>query len=266
MRETKQDIFIAILVLLLITSTACISNDKSCGGLQDMEYANQTTYDEPVSNEHGVEQFIPVGFISLNESMNLLDNGLRYVFWESQISFLDADNICIYQTSESNKSFIVRCGDAYYVDAQKISELAAIADATYLARIQVYAVGEPIHIRFRPPTLRMAALTVVEVSYVYSCDVFDLGDDEWLCIVKVSLEVDYGNQYDKEYFETHNVAWKYFDFAETANGYRFSEILQNDSNEVIAIRLPRGEEIANLYITSPLFAYKSISRVVDLSS
>jgi len=265
MRAPKREVIVAIQVLLLFILVAC-ADDKSTGGKTDMEIVNQTNHDDYGDygmREVGLEQGVPRGFVPLNELISTLENGLSYVFWETQISFLDADHICIYQTSETDESFIVRYEDMYYVNAEKFSELATLADATFLARNQVYTIRSPINIRFRPPTLRTTTLTVVEVSYVDNHDILELSDDEWLCFIKINLEVDYGGLYDREYYDVHKVAWKYFDFAENTNGNRFTDVLQDDSDEIITIRLPRGETIKHLYVTSPMHAYKSISRVVE---
>jgi len=70
---------------------------------------------------------IPNGFVFLEEDN--LDNGLHYVAWESQISFLNADGICIYQTGYDNSDFIVKYKKEYYINEKKFLELMDIANA-----------------------------------------------------------------------------------------------------------------------------------------
>lgn len=66
---------------------------------------------------------IPEGFVLLPKEGGGWENGLRYVPWESQISFLDANDNCIYQTDFSNSDFIVKYQNEYYVNEEKLSEL-----------------------------------------------------------------------------------------------------------------------------------------------
>ncbi len=48
--------------------------------------------------------------------MTLSKDALSYVFWESQISFLDTEGTCIYQTSVKNDKFIVKYKGEYYIN------------------------------------------------------------------------------------------------------------------------------------------------------
>jgi hypothetical protein len=59
---------------------------------------------------------LPPGFVSLDEEMTLSKDALSYVFWESQISFLDTEGTCIYQTSVKNDKFIVKYKGEYYIN------------------------------------------------------------------------------------------------------------------------------------------------------
>ena len=81
---------------------------------------------------------IPEGFIPLKEAakwegLSDSERGLRYVAWESQISFLDADlcvgGVTIYQTSFNNSAFIVKYNNEYYVNEEKILELINIVNS-----------------------------------------------------------------------------------------------------------------------------------------
>lgn len=66
---------------------------------------------------------LPDGFVSLEEVINSSEGALNYVFWESQISFLDAKGTCIYQTGVKNDNFIVKYKGKYYISESKYNEL-----------------------------------------------------------------------------------------------------------------------------------------------
>jgi hypothetical protein len=87
------------------------------------------------SDDTKIASKVPTGFISLNEAINNMKGTLRYVTWESQISFLDADNITIYQTGFENRDFIVEYQGDYYVNEQKYLELVEVAKTTMEQRI-----------------------------------------------------------------------------------------------------------------------------------
>ncbi|SMC78467.1 hypothetical protein [Papillibacter cinnamivorans] len=71
---------------------------------------------------------LPSGFVSLDEEITSSEGALRYVFWESRISFLNADNICIYQTGVKNDDFIVKYNGNYYICEEKYNELLEAAN------------------------------------------------------------------------------------------------------------------------------------------
>jgi len=92
---------LAMLVFLMMYLTACGSDDTE----------------------------VPSGFISLSETINKTNGSLRYVAWESQISFLDADDNTIYQTGFENKDFIVKYKDKYYINEAKYLEMVGVSKA-----------------------------------------------------------------------------------------------------------------------------------------
>ena len=68
---------------------------------------------------------IPSGFVLLPKG-GYWSDGLYYVIWESQISFLDIYENCIYQTGLDDSGFIVEYKNEYYVNEEKILELLDI--------------------------------------------------------------------------------------------------------------------------------------------
>lgn len=97
MKKAFTIIFLAVLAVLCMTS--CTKNDAK------------------------VVREIPSGFVQLPKDGGDWDNGLHYVSWESQISFLDGHETCIYQTGFDNSDFIVQYKNEYYVDEAKLLEL-----------------------------------------------------------------------------------------------------------------------------------------------
>ena len=120
--KTKSLPLICICVLIVILLISCESEDAQ------------------------VVSEIPSGFTRLPEG-GLKGNDLRYVTWESQISFLDADGICIYQTGFHNSDFILKYKDEYYVNEKKYSELVEIAAFSPEQRCHTYSLGDTIEIR-----------------------------------------------------------------------------------------------------------------------
>ena len=106
---------VALLILFLFIALLFI---PSCVELKDGEFDAETVRE------------IPLGFVRLPERSDL-DNGLRYIPWETQIAFLDSDGNCIYQTEFNNSKFIVKYQDEYYVNEEKLLELINIAGLQY---------------------------------------------------------------------------------------------------------------------------------------
>lgn len=74
-------------------------------------------------NDAKTKLFVPQGFVSLSEWIADSDGAFDYVFWESQISILDAQGKCIYQTDVKDDAFIVKYRGEYFVDQNHISLL-----------------------------------------------------------------------------------------------------------------------------------------------
>ena len=104
-----------ILVIVLISIYFLLDKRYQSGGRSDAKTVHK----------------IPSGFTRLPQGGGDWENGLRYVSWESQISFLTADGNCIYQTSFDNRDFIVKYKNEYYVNEKKLSELVDIAASIF---------------------------------------------------------------------------------------------------------------------------------------
>jgi len=87
---------------------------------------------------------IPSGFVNLQSN---LKNGLSVMPFETQIAFLDADGVGIYQTDFKNSDFIVKYKGEYYVNEEKLLELIDIAVISPEQRRKVYNFGDEVEIR-----------------------------------------------------------------------------------------------------------------------
>jgi len=221
---------------------------------------NTDTGSENVENNASANSSVPDGFVPLRESISLLENGLKYHFWKDQIVFLDADEANIYQTSENNNMFIVIHNDKYYVSEKKLSEIIDVANVTFEQRNRIFYIGEPIWLVSTGPAI--TTLTVTEVSYAENIDDTYFGDDEWICRIKIDLEIDCSRTHRGVRNYVREVAWHYFDSAENAYGRRYNEPLRNHLDEIV-FKLPSGEKAQYLHIKSPF--HRDIRRTIDIS-
>jgi len=87
---------------------------------------------------------VPAGFVKLQ---SYLTNGLSIMPFETQIGILDAEKRYIYQTGFKNRDFIVRYDGEYYVNEEKIKEIAEVASIAPEQRLKTYSLGDAIEIR-----------------------------------------------------------------------------------------------------------------------
>lgn len=104
---------------------------------------------------------VPAGFVHLQSN---LKNGLNVMPFETQIAFLDADGVGIYQTGFKNSDFIVKYNGEYYVNEEKLLELVDIAAISPEQRFKVYDLGDEIEIRGAGATLYMAKIISLETG------------------------------------------------------------------------------------------------------
>jgi len=72
-------------------------------------------------------QIKPEGFIPLVNAVQNQKNGLDFVFFETQISFLVADK-CIYQTAIYNDNFLLKYQNEFYVNETQFQNIIRIAN------------------------------------------------------------------------------------------------------------------------------------------
>ncbi|MNW55927.1 hypothetical protein D3C74_336190 [compost metagenome] len=178
-----------------------------------------------------VSKVVPSGFISLNEAIDNMKGTLRYVPWESQISFLDADNFTIYQTGFANRDFIVEYKDEYYINGEKYSELVGIANATVEQRNRTYYLGDTVGLRKSATDQYAVKVDTVEVETV---------DEVVIYTIKFSVDhVDYDYQRKQ-----------IFDHVETESGKMIKNFTFVDEGTV-QIELLARDRIRTIVLKSP---------------
>ena len=90
---------------------------------------------------------VPKGFIALEEAINGMGGVLTTLFWSTNFVVHDSENVTIFQTGVKNSSFIVIFCNAYYVDKERISEIARYAADISDQRNKIYNIGDVIEIR-----------------------------------------------------------------------------------------------------------------------
>ena len=104
---------------------------------------------------------IPQGFISLKKYEEM---GLRWMPFETQITFLDAEDIGIYSTGFDNSDFIVKYNGEYYVYEKKLSEIIEVATIAPEQRRKTYSLNEPVYIRGASKTVYTVKIKAVEAG------------------------------------------------------------------------------------------------------
>jgi hypothetical protein len=201
-------LWIGIIVLISICLTACERNDAKM-----------------------VSKAVPSGFISLKEAIDNMKGSLRYMPWESQIAFLDADNITIYQTGFENRDFIVTYKGEYYINEEKYSELAKIANSTMEQRDRTYHLGDTVGLRKSATDQYAVKVDAVELETV---------DEVGIYTIKFSVDhVDYA--YRRKQF---------FDHIETESGRMIKDFTFVNEGTV-QIKLLAGDKIRMIVLKSP---------------
>lgn len=161
---------------------------------------------------------IPSGFVNLQSS---LTNGLSVMPFETQIAFLDADGVSIYQTDFKNSNFIVKYKGEYYVNEEKLLELADVAAISPEQRRKVYNLGDEVEIRGAGATLYIVkiisleagetepyytdTLTTYNIKYAATSNV---AENEQTRLIS-SVETEYGVVYDSlNFIDTETVSVK----------------------------------------------------------
>jgi len=201
-------LWIGIIVLISICLTACERNDATV-----------------------VSKAVPSGFISLEEAIDNMNGSLSYIAWESQIAFLDADNITIYQTGFEDRHFIVKYKGEYYINEEKYSELVKIANSTMEQRDRTYHLGDTVG-------LRKSATD----QYAFKVDAVEMETVDEVGIQTIKFSVDHvDNAYQKKQF---------FDHFETESG-RMIKGFTFVNEGTVQIELRAGDKIRMIVLKSP---------------
>jgi len=246
---------IGMIFIVLVTTMSCNSadmaklkintkyRDYSFGGI-DLVHVNE----------------LPIGYLTQKEINKQYQDLFNIVFFESQVSILDLDGRNLMQTSISDNSFIVQYKDDIYFNSNKLLDILALAENTAEKERQIYNIGEPIETynAFTEPV----TVTIEKVSYANSYQDIKVSSNEWVCIVKMNIE-DNADESVKEFLNGYSNNWEYFDHAETTDGQKYTQVFQNDSDEMV-FSLPYGQKAEYLIIKSPS-SWPSL-RKIDINS
>ena len=227
-------VFIALIAIFLGSCEG--SNTKMAGEMPDGLIGG----DENQKIPDGV----PAGFIPLGKDDSNWENGLRYVFWETQISFLDADNVCIYQTSVENSDFIIKYGKDYYVNAEKFSEVQDVAATAPDIRRKTFSIGKAIGIRGDGDTVYTVKITSVKASKT--------GDVTTYTIKYTASSNDKNKAAD----------FHFICLTETKDGITDNGFNYIGDNTVIE-EIPKNRELGAIILTSPEYPGLTYKVVVD---
>jgi len=182
-------------------------------------------------DEVKVVRQVPKGFIYLEKGDNNWKNGLHYVFWETQISFVDAGRICIYQTSVKNSEFIVQYKGDYYVNEEKLSELMDIAAISIETRHMTYSLEDVVEIRGAGRAVYTVRITALESNKIDSVTTY-----------KINYVVT-SNVIENEYASL-------FAFVETEDGVKYSMFDFIDT-ETVSIDITQNRKMDAIVFISP---------------
>ena len=205
---------------------------------------------------------IPEGYISTKDARDKYGDLISIGFFESQVYILDLDGRNLKQTSISSRNFLVQFENDLYIKETEITKLLPSAEKVLAERKKVYYIGDSIAVHISGSS---TTLTVDDVSYAESFEGVDLRSNEWVCIVKFSVDDGSGKAVGK-----HDAAWKYFERAEDADGQVYTNIVEQEYidalgvtgpqdytgraavalNEMVLI-LPKEVKIKYLYLQSP---------------
>jgi len=117
---------------------------------------------------------VPDGFALLAELDKREDSILDYVFWDSQISFVDTPaKICIYQEFVGNRNFIVKYKGEYYVNEAKYLELIDVAVLAQEERKRTYSIGDTVEI-LGANKIYYVTITGLEETVIDSKKIFNI--------------------------------------------------------------------------------------------
>jgi len=245
-----------VLLTIFILIAAC--SNQSEVELMDFSYWGV----EPILVEE-----IPDGFVLVDCILEQYRDILFLNFSGSRASFSDVDNNHLTGWFIDDTTAWVRYGNFLYIDESLIGKILPSAMEAVEARDKVYLIGEPIgtfNRRGNP-----AIITINSVSYANSFEDLELEGDEWVCIVKFSLDNHNAKQI-KETFENERLSehflslysgWRFFHHAVTADGEDAFDVVQINEPFKIVLRLSKGVYVETLYIQSHDSAQVNIRRV-----
>jgi len=186
-------------------------------------------------NDSNMVLKIPSGFVHLHSNLR---NGLNIMPFETQITFLDADGVGIYQTGFKNSEFIVKYKGEYYVNEERLLELIDVAAISPEQRHQTYNVGDTVEIRGTGET----------IYYVQIISLKDVATEPFYDDILTMYYITYSltsntNEKELRYF---------YPIVETKQGVSYSELdFINAETVSVKIRARGADGIGAIVLKSP---------------
>ena len=180
---------------------------------------------------------VPPGFIALNPAIEELGEGvLSYLFWDTNIAFIDSENVTFFQTGVRNSEFIVMHGGEYYVNEEKFLELTVQAVDIYEQLNRTYSIGDLMKFRGRSDG---TGGRIIHNFTIYSIDK-NIVDDTSRYVIKFFTSLDISKDQALEFFygaETENGSnHNYFAIVDDETVY--IKLDSEDVLDTIILRLP----------------------------
>ena len=189
-----------------------------------------------------MNQEISAGFVILEANY---DNGFHYLLWDNSIAFLDSEDVTIYQTgiNDQTNDFIVKRGDAIYVNEERLSELIEIAAIAPEQRQKTYSIDAVVEVRSAENT-------------VYFFRIINLDAE------KVDDITTYSIKYEIASNKGANDGKKLITWVETKDGVTYDRLEFIDDN-LLHIQTGKNRELGSIFLTSPSFPGLTYKIAVD---
>lgn len=190
---------------------------------------------------------VPSGFVPLQSN---LENGLSVMPFETQIAFLDAEGVGIYQTDFKNSDFIVKYKGEYYVNKEKLLELIDVAAISPEQRHKTYKLGDEVAIRGAGKTIYTVKIICLETGET----------DSYYADTLTTFYIKYAVTSNV----TENEQTRLISSVETEHGVEYSSLNFIDSETVsVKIRTRGNDKIEAIILRSPEYPGLTYRIVVD---
>ncbi|HNX15146.1 MAG TPA: hypothetical protein PK854_04000 [Oscillospiraceae bacterium] len=194
----------------------------------------------------------PAEFVPLQTELDELQNGHNVFFFETGVSFYNADGVGIYGAAINDPEFLVLYNDGYYVNKEKFQEIVEIADKIVEQRDKIYSLGEEVKLP-QGYTHYVDGYPVFPQGYTIKINELKKDtDNDTLNLIKFSVTPTVSENNKK----------KMFDYIETDKGTIIRDFNFTGADEVW-VKVPQGEKINMIFVKSP--DYPKAIRKINVS-